>query len=673
MAEKLEQEAEEEEKLYEKFECYCKKTTAALQDAIAKYSAAGPITPEDIAVKQEELRQKREEVKKMKADKAEDEESLKSAKANREREHGDHEKHIAEDKKTESAAEEALSVLSKASPAEPAFLQEGSSKSESGLGFLPALLRGFDRSKRTESVLRKKVVASFLQGQLNSQSQDESGEESAGVDDVKVYIDDLENDAEKEIKEEQKEESDELVGYKEVKKTKAEEISALLAMMERKMKRIAQLQVEIVNMKHQMKDGAEDFEQNQKTLAQVQKNCADRSADQDARKKMRNEEQLALADTIKMLSSDDALDTFKKTLPSGPAPSFLQLSGHSSARAERRKRRTRALVNDALRSAKRRGTGHAAYLNFISLALGSGSKASQSQNAPGAFKPIFKKIDEMVELMDKEQKDDETKKDYCEAQFQKAEKQSKAVEQELDTLMHDLELGKQNVARFGEEIATLRSSIKELDKDIAEASQNREKENVEFQELVTSNTAAIDLLKMAATRLNKFYNPSLVPAAFVQTSAEEEVAAPVEVADAPEAPGGSYQAQGQASNGVLAMISSLEQELQKEITVAKTEEQHAQKDYEETVQDAQQTRAANLNSIETKAQAKSDLEQDVAADQETRKAKRQEKMAAAKLASDLHGECDWLLQNFDLRKQARKDEQASLQNAKATLAGADFS
>jgi len=48
-------------------------------------------------------------------------------------------------------------------------------------------------------------------------------------------------------------------------------------------------------------------------------------------------------------------------------------------------------------------------------------------------------------------------------------------------------------------------------------------------------------------------------------------------------------------------------------------------------------------------------------------------METEKELSGLHGECDWLLKNFDIRKEARQDELDAMQKAKAVLAGADFS
>jgi len=48
-------------------------------------------------------------------------------------------------------------------------------------------------------------------------------------------------------------------------------------------------------------------------------------------------------------------------------------------------------------------------------------------------------------------------------------------------------------------------------------------------------------------------------------------------------------------------------------------------------------------------------------------------MATEQYISGLHAECDWLMSNFDVRKEAGAGEIESLKNAKSVLAGADFS
>ena len=48
-------------------------------------------------------------------------------------------------------------------------------------------------------------------------------------------------------------------------------------------------------------------------------------------------------------------------------------------------------------------------------------------------------------------------------------------------------------------------------------------------------------------------------------------------------------------------------------------------------------------------------------------------MATEEYISQLHAECDWLIQYFDVRKEARTGEIDALGKAKAVLSGADFS
>merc|ERR1719450_211937 len=56
-----------------------------------------------------------------------------------------------------------------------------------------------------------------------------------------------------------------------------------------------------------------------------------------------------------------------------------------------------------------------------------------------------------------------------------------------------------------------------------------------------------------------------------------------------------------------------------------------------------------------------------------KKSKSAEAVATMKYIENLHLECDWLIKNFDLRKEARAGEVDALKKAKAVLSGADYS
>merc|ERR1719456_451561 len=121
------------------------------------------------------------------------------------------------------------------------------------------------------------------------------------------------------------------------------------------------------------------------------------------------------------------------------------------------------------------------------------------------------------------------------------------------------------------------------------------------------------------------------------------------------------------------MIDLLIKDLDKEMTEAETEEKNSQADYEQSMKDSAEKRAQDSKSLTDKESAKAETESDLEADTEQKAATTKELMATLSYIQSLHAECDWLLQYFDVRKEARDGEIDSLKNAKAVLSGADFS
>merc|ERR1719502_1421599 len=111
--------------------------------------------------------------------------------------------------------------------------------------------------------------------------------------------------------------------YEELMAAKQKEVDELTQMIETKLTRIGELGVEIVNMKEDLDDTLKSLAEDKKFLADLKKNCATKEEDWASRSKTRSEELSALSDTIKILNDDDALDLFKKVLPS---PSLLQMA-----------------------------------------------------------------------------------------------------------------------------------------------------------------------------------------------------------------------------------------------------------------------------------------------------------------------------------------------------------
>merc|ERR1719300_379560 len=277
----------------------------------------------------------------------------------------------------------------------------------------------------------------------------------------------------------------------------------------------------------------------------------------------------------------------------------------------------------------------------------------------------------------------------------------KDIERRIEDLNHEKEEAQNASAMLAKEIASLQAGIKALDKSVVEATEQRKNEHAEYVETSANNQAALDLIAFAKNRLNKFYNPKLYKPPPPRELTEEErvysnfggdvpTAAPGGIAGtgigqasflqlrrgAPPPPPetfGAYSKKSSESGGVMAMIDLLSNDLKKEMTVAEAEEKESQKDYEELMADSQKKRAADTKSITTKEQAKAEADGVAQTASENLDSSNQELYANKEYIADLHKSCDFLIENYDFRKEARATERDALKKAKAVLKGADYS
>merc|ERR1712087_1085880 len=337
-------------------------------------------------------------------------------------------------------------------------------------------------------------------------------------------------------------------------------------------------------------------------------------------------------------------------------------------------------------------------LELLALAL-TGKKAASS----GGFDKVVQMIDNMVGLLKTEQDDDDHKKEYCAMQFDTSDDKKKALERSVAGEAAAIADAKEAIATLAQEIAALEAGIGALDKAVAEATAQRKDENAEYKALMASDTAAKEVLAFAKNRLNQFYNPKLYKAppkrelskenriyenlggdvsteapggiantgitVLAQISSHQYKAAP----PPPPATWDSYAKKGEEGTGVIAMIDLLVKDLEKELTEATTEEKNAQADYEQLMSDAALKRTTDSKSLAQKVSAKADTEAELQEHSERKTATTGELMATEKYDASLHAECDWLLQYFDVRREARDGEVDSLKRAKAVLSGADYS
>merc|ERR1719335_687882 len=120
----------------------------------------------------------------------------------------------------------------------------------------------------------------------------------------------------KDLDELKSEEEQSAATFVDLKSAKTEEIDVNEKAILSKDKRIGTLKLSISEAGHALEDAQEALADAQTLIANLKEDCAAKEKDMAERQKARSEEAVAISDTIKILNDDDALDTFKKALPS---------------------------------------------------------------------------------------------------------------------------------------------------------------------------------------------------------------------------------------------------------------------------------------------------------------------------------------------------------------------
>jgi len=622
MQKKVEAEGEKEKDLFEKFMCYCKNGKGALAASIEAAKGKNEQLAASIKETDAALKQTKADLKTAQENRAAAKAAVAKATALREKEASEFAKVSGDFKTNIAAMKKATAAISKGMGG--AFLQTSAASVLKQLS-ITMDISSMDREMLTSFLTREDYAPASGQitGILKQMTDTMSSDLAKATSDEEASIKDFNG----------------LVA------AKTKEINALTKEVETKTARVGELGVQLVTEKEDLDDTSKALVEDEQFLKDLEKDCATKDEEHAANQKIRAEEVLAISDTIKILNDDDALELFKKTLPT---PSLLQLTATGQAV------KSRALV------ALQKGSGDFR-LNLIALAL-KGRKVS--------FDKVITMIDDMVTLLKKEQVDDDNKKEYCETTIDETEDKVKSLELSGSDLEKAIADAKEGVATLAEEIEALEDGIKALDKQVAEATEQRKEEHAESVEILTSDNAAKELIGFAKNRLNKFYNPKLYkpPATTSAAAALAQVAPPP-----PPETAGAYAKKGEESGGVIAMMDMMIADLDKEITTVEVEEKEGQKEYEQFMADSAEKRALDAKSIEDKESAKADLGAKLLKDEEEKTATTKEAIATHQYLSEVHGDCDWLLSNFATRKEARAGEIDAMTKAKAVLNGADYS
>lgn len=617
MQSNLEKEAKEDEDTHDKMQCWCKtngdEKTKSIEEAQTKIKALEARMDEltatssrlatEIAVAEEEV--------------SNNEKALQSAQALREKQFTEFKSDFKDLTESATSVDKALDSIG---TNKSSFLQTSRGRMASAMTQLKMVLLRHER-------LLNDAQRSEVEELLNPRSESEFLQQApSSIDGVAGVLTGLKDSFEGQLSDLKKQESEDKKAHEGLVKAKTEELQADKKQLEAKKEQKAAADLEKSQSKQDMKDTTAALEADSAVSEEVKAKCAAMDTDYEKRGKLRREEQAAVCQTIQVLTADEARENFGKTFSS----SFLQVSSQDS-------RQTRAAAVLA-------ASGEKLDARLTTLAM---------SVKLDTFESVKKAIDEMKADLKKQQAAEVKKKDWCVAELQKTKLETQEKSLTEQQKVAELETVQSKTSQLKAEIQSLEDEVAEMNKQTQLAGQNREKENKEFQTVVTEQRQTQLLLQKAMTSLKKFYVEEN-EAAFIQAKSDD---GEPEFKDYKE----------QSSFGVLSMLQKLIADAKAMEAEATHAETSAQKDYEAF---AKTTTAA----IKTKLKEKTTKEKEKGAAESSLVEARQAKDALGTkldelvtLKRHLHDQCDILMKRFDERQSARSDEMESLTQAKAML------
>merc|ERR1719217_1180782 len=280
-----------------------------------------------------------------------------------------------------------------------------------------------------------------------------------------------------------------------------------------------------------------------------------------------------------------------------------------------------------------------------------------------AFTKVKEAMDKMLAELKKQQQEEYDKNEFCKKEIDANEDLTKVKTHEKEDLEDKKGQLENTIAALTAEIEKLKEEIAEMKVSLKRAGEDRKAENGEFQAAVSDQRAVVNILNKALERLKMFYEKKgLVQIGAHNHQEDEDVQAP------PPKPKAYEKSAG--AGGVMQVIAMIIEDAEKEELELVHDEQKAQEAYASFVTETNSCIAANEEGIAQKSEMLATAEADLSETNAALIANGEELAKLKDYNIALHGDCDFIMENFEIRQTARKQELDAIVEAKAILSGA---
>eukprot|EP00441_Pelagodinium_beii_P016485 CAMPEP_0197663834 /NCGR_PEP_ID=MMETSP1338-20131121/58266_1 /TAXON_ID=43686 ORGANISM="Pelagodinium beii, Strain RCC1491" /NCGR_SAMPLE_ID=MMETSP1338 /ASSEMBLY_ACC=CAM_ASM_000754 /LENGTH=679 /DNA_ID=CAMNT_0043242343 /DNA_START=70 /DNA_END=2109 /DNA_ORIENTATION=+ len=417
--------------------------------------------------------------------------------------------------------------------------------------------------------------------------------------------------------------------YEELMASKKEEIKAGEASIEAKRVSRVEKRQRFMEVTFATEKEQKSIKAAQEFLVLVEERCSASDKDWQERSVTRQQEIESVSEAINILDSEDSHAMFSSTY------SFIQ-----EAASDSRLKHASELLATAGRSAND--------ARLISLAAASGIKGMEKVKAA---------IDNMTADLKEEYQDDLKQKDFCVAAFRDNDAKVAGATDGKSKHSSKVDVLALELDEIATEISELTTKINHENKELATAKADYEKKKQEDLKTLADQKASQKILKKAEAKLQSFYmeRPSL---AQLPATPESQVKKGLK----------EFKVSSQGT-AVIQLIATVIQEtatMEGETTrMLKSDE----KDMADVTEKSNKEIDALSEELDAQKAAKARAKSDMAGAKEDLKDSKKELADLAAEKADLHESCDFMLKNFDMRKEAREEEMEGLRKAKGILSG----
>merc|ERR1719393_137581 len=298
----LETAAANEKELFDKAMCVCETGERDLQGVIDFSNTEIPRLTSKIESETAEKEKMDKDLEAHAQDKVDAEKNLEEATALREKEHA---KFVENEKVTMFSEDQLARAI-------PLFEKKGAASFMQTAHHQGMTLKKIVEVGHYLNPEKRKAVVSFLEQGATGRANEPSAAASEIIGMMKAMQDEMKSD----LADMRKTETDDQNAFNDMKENKLDHLGNLMKMLSDKQKRSGELALSLSEDSDALEDTNTELEDATKYLAALVASCEQRRKDRDMRNKMRADEIAAISEAIKILTDDDALEVFKKAVPS---------------------------------------------------------------------------------------------------------------------------------------------------------------------------------------------------------------------------------------------------------------------------------------------------------------------------------------------------------------------